>query len=84
MSQVPRYRDTWLIRKRHPLGPYSRHMLKALWRSCGGCGFLWARYPRNVSQHSECFEEYRGTSLIKKRNPLGPYSRPLPRILEGS
>ena len=27
---------------------------------------------------------YRGTSLIRKRNPLGPYRRPMPRVLEGS
>jgi len=24
---------------------------------------------------------YRGTSLIRKRNPLGPYSTPVPRAL---
>ena len=24
---------------------------------------------------------YRGTSLIRKRTPLGPYRRPMPRIL---
>jgi len=27
---------------------------------------------------------YRGTSLTRKRNPLGPYRRPLPRVLGGS
>ena len=27
---------------------------------------------------------YRGTSLIRKRTPLGPYSRPMPRFLGGS
>ena len=27
---------------------------------------------------------YRGTSLIRKRTPLGPYRRPMPRVLEGS
>ena len=27
---------------------------------------------------------YRGTSLIRKRTPLGPYSRPTPRVLGGS
>ena len=25
--------------------------------------------------------EYRGTSLIRKRTPLGPYRRPMPRVL---
>jgi len=27
---------------------------------------------------------YRGTLLIRKRTPLGPYRRPTPRILGGS
>ena len=27
---------------------------------------------------------YRGTSSIKKRRPLGPYSRTIPRVLWGS
>ena len=26
---------------------------------------------------------YRGTSLARKRNPLGPYRRPMPRVLRG-
>jgi len=25
--------------------------------------------------------QYRGTSLIEKRPPLGPYRRPMPRVL---
>ena len=29
-------------------------------------------------------ERYRGTSLIRKCNPLGPYRRPMPRVLGGS
>ena len=27
---------------------------------------------------------YRGTSLTRKRTPLGPYGRPMPRALGGS
>ena len=27
---------------------------------------------------------YRGTSLTRKRTPLGPYSRTMPRVLGGS
>ena len=27
---------------------------------------------------------YRGTSLTRKHRPLGPYSRPIPRVLGGS
>ena len=30
------------------------------------------------------FSVYRGTSLIRKRHPLGPYSRPTPRALRWS
>ena len=26
---------------------------------------------------------YRGISLIRKRTPLGPYRRPMPRVLRG-
>jgi len=28
--------------------------------------------------------EYRGSSLTRKRNPVGPYRRPMPRVLGGS
>ena len=27
---------------------------------------------------------YRGTSLLRKRTPLGPYRKPIPRVLGGS
>ena len=30
------------------------------------------------------FKGNRGTSLIRKRTPLGPYRRPMPRVLGGS
>ena len=30
------------------------------------------------------FPRYRGTSLTRKRTPLGPYRRPMPRVLGGS
>jgi hypothetical protein len=30
------------------------------------------------------FRVYRGTSLAIKRNTLGPYTRPMPRVLGGS
>ena len=29
-------------------------------------------------------QEYRSTSFITQRNPLGPYRRPMPRVLGGS
>ena len=28
-------------------------------------------------------EQHRGTSLARKRTPLGPYRRPMPRVLGG-
>ena len=34
------YRGTSLIRKRHPVGPYSRAMPRDLWGSQGGLRFL--------------------------------------------
>ena len=33
-------RGSSLVRKRHPLGPCSWHMRRALWRSQGGGGVL--------------------------------------------
>ena len=35
----------------------------------------------NASRHALSAERYRGTSLIRNRNPLGPYSRTTPRAL---
>ena len=36
-------------------------------------------------RYSHCFlGDYRGTSLIKKRTPLEPCRRPVPRVLRGS
>ena len=32
----------------------------------------------------QLLSEYRGASLIRKRNPLGPYSMPMPGILGGT
>ena len=35
--------------------------------------------------HPRCrVQRNRGTSLIRKRNLLGPYCRPMPRVLVGS
>ena len=41
-------RDTKLMRKRVPLGPYRKTMPRALCKSQGGCRFLWARNPCRV------------------------------------
>jgi len=39
------YRGTSLIRNRHSVGPYSRTMLRLLWRSWGGGQFLMSEVP---------------------------------------
>ena len=39
--------------------------------------------PGWSSQQQQRASAYRGTSLIRKRIPLGPYRRPTPRILGG-
>ena len=65
-----------------------------------GVVFLWARYPckqyhrpggfpmLKVSETSgaggEALHPYRGTSFIRNRHPVGPYSRTMPRVLGGS
>jgi hypothetical protein len=33
---------------------------------------------------ASCHSHYRGTSLRRKRTPLGPYLMPMPRVLGGS
>ena len=46
----------------------------------------------SIAQISEAFDitttaamhAYRGTSLMRKRTPLGPYRRPMPGVLGGS
>ena len=38
-------------------------------------------YPAHTKTSSRRTLQYRGTSLIRKRTPLGPYSRPMPRVL---
>ena len=40
-----------------------------------------SRYSSLRLKHSQA---YRGTSLTRKRTPLGPYRRPMPRVLGGS
>jgi len=46
-------------------------------------GSVAARPPRPNPSYRPSVQGYRGTSLIRKRNPLGPYRRPMSRVLEG-
>ena len=39
---------------------------------------------RSYKTGGEQYFNYRGTSLIRKRYPIGPYRRPMPRVLGGS
>jgi hypothetical protein len=39
---------------------------------------------RPISPEQSCVYMYRRTSLTRKRNPRGPYSRPMPKVLGGS
>jgi hypothetical protein len=59
--------------------------------------FLWARCPCSAIQERKRsiqwgmtlfhqrrvfnIDDYRGTSLIRKRTHLGPYRRPMPKVL---
>jgi hypothetical protein len=47
------------------------------------CRHEWPGWPGLADEESEEAREYkyRGTSLIRKRNPLEPYSQPMPRDL---
>jgi len=40
--------------------------------------------PRAYLADGPLAHMYRVTSLTRKRNPLAPYRRPMPRVLEGS
>ena len=51
----------------------------------------WCSRPHSLEVYSPArtvrplnLKPYRGTSLTKKRTPLGPYGRPMPRVLVGS
>ena len=45
VADVDEFKDTSLIRKRHPVGPNSRTMPRALGGPRGVGEFLWARCP---------------------------------------
>ena len=52
----------------------------------GGLAFSYERgnpVGRPLRHASNTGNVYRGTSLTRKRTPLGPYRRPMPRILGG-
>ena len=90
-------RHTSLIRKRPPLGTYSRTMHRAPWWSLAGGLFRMSKVPLHRRTLELVLQDcpavslssslpalkscYRDTSLIRKRLPLGTYSRPTPTAL---
>ena len=67
---LARYRGTSLRRNVQPPRNPMRAKVPLYHHQC-------ARRERDLSH-------YRGTSLVRKRTPLGPYRRPLPRFIGGS
>ena len=83
-----------LIRVRTLLAPYRMPMPKVLGGPREVGVSLWARYPctcatlagqlqsqrpLSVLELTDYSTRYKSTSRIKKRNPLGPHCRPMPR-----
>ena len=58
-------------------------LIDFLFHSTLGFG-VKAKKKKDVPWIVDAENEYRGTSLIVKRTPLGPYRRPMPRVLGGS
>ena len=52
---------------------------RPMWIGFGGSGITFSFSRFRVWRLG-----YRGTLLIRKRTPLGPYRRPMPRVLMGS
>ena len=46
--------------------------------------FMRANHQNQVLHIKQSDPVYRGTSLTRKRTPLRPYRRPMPRVLGGS
>jgi len=72
MREVPLYRRTWYT------PGVDANTLKTV--GCAGTG----RVEKRCSGLRVALGVYGGTSLIRKRPPLGPYSRPMPRALRWS
>ena len=98
-TPIVSYMGTLLIRNRHPpLEPQKDPRHRPTIRSYGvaifdkrgshvcqksSCGRGGACAPKRVLPNTPK-ASYRGTSLIRKRTPLGPYRRLMPRVLGGS
>jgi len=69
-----------LLRGEAAAGQVSPHVLQLSSSSVPVYSFS----ARALQLSSSSVPVYRGTSLTRKRTPLGPYRRPMPRILGGS
>ena len=79
-------RGSSLIRKRPPTG-VPRAYGSSSWRKLPVEGQMAKVADIRVSATVETTPvdlQYRGTSLTRKRTPLEPYRRPMPRVLGGS
>ena len=90
------YRGYSKLRPRTFLGSYRRPMPRSIGPPYDQCGALISSNPctflrllpfRGDSKlriRPPWYWGYRGTSLLKERLPLGPYSRPVPMVLRRS
>ena len=83
------FRGTSLERKRKHLGPYCRPMPRVPRGALGGVSVFYGRgtpVHATVAMNTDTLSDFkfRGTSLRRKRTPLAPYRRPIPRVLGGS
>ena len=85
---------------RNPNTRWSACRVAIEYQSTGGSFLAWSTWKEEKEGHfpsgggdsssgrerdrEAATNKYRGTSLTKKRNPLGPYRRPMPRDLGGS
>jgi len=85
------YRGASLIRNHRILAPYSEPVPTTLRWSYGGGRFLMSEVPLYHAPHTSTpptvspfpRRAYRGTSLMRKRPFLGPYSMAMPKALQG-
>ena len=78
MSEREKESETEQERERHRESERKRQRERETrWGSPEGVNGTNQTLHRNANS-------YRGTSLTGKRTPLGPYRRPMPRVLGGS
>ena len=75
------WRDKWTAIS-GPVGVV--HMSRHKWTMADPVSFRsWGGTTSKEGYAREYLARYKGTLLVRKRDPLGPYRRPLPRVLGG-